>query len=161
MKRDPFKKLLEKVRSNGVSIDENGEYTKFHSMTNKRRFAGGGGKYAGGKNTKVWNPAKVKIDANDLKKTWMKQEGKCYWLHIPLQLELVYSENCDAPYHPLVPSVDRIDENGDYTPENIVICCRLMNLGRSRYPFENMENVAKYLRGELRSFNIMDFFSNG
>ena len=38
MARDPFKKLLSNCKMNAVSQDENGQWTKINSSTNRRRL---------------------------------------------------------------------------------------------------------------------------
>ena len=67
----------------------------------------------------------VSIDWTDLRDQYYKQNGKCYWLNIKLDL----SDNLIS-WHPLAISCDRIDNAIGYTKENIVISSRFANLGR-------------------------------
>lgn len=150
-KRDPFKKLLSNCASNAVSLDSNGEWTKINSSTNKRRMQKTGSSVGGaaGTNSKQWNPSKLLITTDDLKEIWENQQGKCYWFGIDLDLNLLYKDHPEwYPKHPLAPSVDKIIESGDYTKENIVICCRYANFGRNVYPFDKTHDVVKLLKGD-------------
>ena len=67
----------------------------------------------------------VSIEWEDLRDQYYKQNGKCYWLNIDLDL----SDNLIS-WHPLAISCDRIDNGFGYTKENIVISSRFANLGR-------------------------------
>lgn len=150
MKRDPFKKLLANCKMNAVSLDANGEWTKINSSTNKRRLEKTGSSVGGaaGPNSKEWKPSKLMIDENDLRDIWEYQNGRCYWFNIPLDLGLLYKDHPDwYPKHPLAPSVDKINDSGDYTKDNLVICCRFANFGRNVYPFDKMQELIRVLTG--------------
>jgi hypothetical protein len=94
------------------------------------------------------------IDESDLKEIWERQGGRCYWFNIPLDLNLLYKDHPDwYPKHPLAPSVDKIDETGNYTRDNLVICCRFANFGRNIYPFDKTHELISLLvaaAGETR-----------
>jgi len=156
MARDPFKKLLSNCKMNAVSQDENGQWTKINSSTNRRRLEKTGSSVGGaaGPMSKQWNPSKLMIDESDLKEIWERQGGRCYWFNIPLDLNLLYKDHPDwYPKHPLAPSVDKIDETGDYTRDNLVICCRFANFGRNIYPFDKTHELINLLvaaAGETR-----------
>tara|TARA_R110000765_G_scaffold39388_2_gene85709 strand:- start:200 stop:589 length:390 start_codon:yes stop_codon:yes gene_type:complete len=90
-------------------------------------------------------PKKIDFDEDDLKYIFYnKQGGKCYWLGIPLDPEWV-----NESYHPLALSVDRIKCGEDYIKDNIVICSRMTNVGRSRYDEKKFKDVIDYIRGKL------------
>jgi hypothetical protein len=92
-----------------------------------------------------YEPKKIDFDKEDLKDIFYnKQKGKCYWLGIPLDPEWV-----NESWHPLALSVDRIRCGEDYTKDNIVICSRMTNVGRSRYDEEKFEDVIEYIRANL------------
>lgn len=143
MARNGFKKLINNIKKNALYQDENGEYTKMSSSVNLR-------KYLNGKettNSKEWIPPKVKITEEDLVSVWNRQNGKCHYWNIDLDMDLLFSESLNfIPNHPLAPSVDRIDNNKDYTIDNIVICTRFANIGRGSFPYEEMKNVITYLK---------------
>lgn len=74
-------------------------------------------------------PLDVTIDDVYLIKQFSKQNGKCYWTGFPINPQGVFESN-----NPLAPSLERLDENKGYIPENVVIALRLFNLGRQRCP---------------------------
>lgn len=134
---------------NAVQQDENGQWTKINSSTNRRRMNKTGSSVGGavGENSKDWKPSKLLIDEKDLKDVWENQQGKCYWFDIPLDLDLLYKDHPGwFPKHPLAPSVDKIDDKLDYTKDNIVICCRFANFGRNVYPFDKMHELVALLK---------------
>ena len=92
-----------------------------------------------------YKPRKLDFDIEDLKDIWYNQQGgKCFWLGIPLEPEWV-----NESYHPLALSVDRLECGGDYVKDNIVICSRLANMGRSKYDKEKFSDVIGYLKANL------------
>ena len=140
--RDPFKQLLSNCKKNSVTQDENGNWNQIRSSTNRRRMNGDGAS----DQTKIWTTSKLLVTSEDLKMVWDKQKGKCYWFDIDLDLNLLYKDHKDwYPKHPLAPSVDKIDESGDYSINNIVICCRFANFGRNVYPFDRMQDLISTL----------------
>jgi hypothetical protein len=102
---------------------------------------------ASGANQKPWIPAKVLVTPEDIKEIWERQGGKCYWFGVDLDLDLLYNDHSDwMPKHPLAPSVDKIDVNGDYAKDNIVITTRFANFGRNVCDFERFGEIAKILK---------------
>ena len=90
-------------------------------------------------------PRKIDMTIEDLKDIWFKKQGgKCYWLDIPLDPKWV-----NESWHPLALSIDRLECGGDYVKDNIVICCRLANVGRSRFNKDNFVEVIDYIRANL------------
>jgi hypothetical protein len=152
----PFKKLLSLIRLNTVSMDANGEFTVLPtSSTNKERMNLKRGLLGKGK---VWEPRKLYLTEQDLIEKWKEQGEVCYWFKIPLNFDLLYQNSADYfPRHPLAPSVDRIDDSGDYTKENIVICCRLSNQGRNVFPFDKYHEVIRLIKGETTVNSITNF----
>ena len=107
---------------------------------------------AAGANSKLWIPAKVLITSEDLRNQWKNQGEVCFWLKIPLDFDLLYNDHPDwVAKHPLAPSVDRIDDTKDYTPDNIVITSRFANFGRNVYPYDKMVNVTKLIEKAMCS----------
>jgi hypothetical protein len=130
MKKDPFKKLLNNCKSNGR-----------HSLVYHN----------------VEQP-KLLITAKDLQNIWEAQEGKCFWFGVTLDLGLLFKDHPDwFPVHPLAPSVDRKDDDADYSAENIVICCRFANLGRCIYPFDKTRQLVETLKGNQQKVNLDNF----
>lgn len=118
-KRKPFTKLLRNVQNSG---------SRARAMTKKRL-----GKFI-----------EVKINENDLQELWNKQNGKCHWLSISLELDWLYQK-----WHPFAPSVDRISEGLGYVKENIVICSRITNLGRQKCEPEKFRTHINFLKEQI------------
>jgi hypothetical protein len=152
-KRDPFLALLNMCKMNAVYLKSDGTWT-INSSTNRRRMEKTGSSVGGaaGKNSKEWKPAKLLITSEDLKKQWEKQNGKCHWLGIPLDLGLLFKDHPDwYQKHPGAPSVDKIDESGDYTVDNIVITSRFANFGRNVYPYDKMVSFIETIKNGLKN----------
>jgi len=150
IRRDYFKKLWSTILSNGVRQDSDGNWTVINSSTNKRRMEKTGSSVGGasGPQSKDWHPAKIFVTPEELEDIWNKQSGKCYWFGVDLDLNLLYKDHPDwMPKHPLAPSIDKIDVNGDYTKDNIVICTRFANFGRNVCDFNRFGEIVKVLKG--------------
>ena len=149
--RNPFEALLGMCKKNGIYQKPDGSWA-IDSSTNRRRMEKTGSCVGGsaGEKSKTWTPAKVLITAKDLEIQWNKQDGKCYWFGNPLDLGLLYKNHPDwYSKHPAAPSVDKIDESGDYTPNNIVITSRFANLGRNIYPHNRMLDFVQTIKNNL------------
>ena len=103
-KRNPFSKLMENVKLSAKYGSKGGSFSKYQHLEEKE----------------------VAITPETLKEIFIEQGGECYWLKIPLDPYDIFVKS-----HPLAISVDRLDNTKGYTRENIVICSRLMNLGKS------------------------------
>jgi hypothetical protein len=90
----------------------------------------------------------VSIEWEDLRDQYYKQNGKCYWLNIDLDL----SDNLIS-WHPLAISCDRIDNDFGYTKENIVISSRFANLGRGAADkdlfIQSLEKIVLSIKHEI------------
>ena len=149
MARNHFKKLWSSILSNGVRQDEEGNWTVINSSTNKRRMEGTGSSVGGasGPQSTEWIPAKILVTPAEIEDIWIKQGGKCYWFGVPLDMNLLYKDHPDwMPKHPMAPSIDKIDVNGDYTNENIVICTRFANFGRNVCEFNRFHEIVEELK---------------
>ena len=149
IKRDYFKKLWSTILSNGVRQDDDGNWTIINSSTNKRRMEGRGSSVGGasGSMSTTWIPAKILVTPAELEEIWNNQSGKCYWFGVDLDITLLYKDHQDwMPKHPLAPSIDKIDVNGDYSKDNIVITTRFANFGRNVCDFDRFEDIVKTLK---------------
>jgi len=85
----------------------------------------------------------INLSIEDLKEIYDKQNGKCFWFDIPLDINSVLEKG-----NLLSMSADRIDNNKGYIKDNIVICCRFANLGRQDCDFDKFKNIIKYIKNE-------------
>jgi hypothetical protein len=104
LEKKVFKALMSRIK---VSSRE----TKIHGLNS----------YSRGRKKEL----EVNINWEDLKNQYHKQNGKCYWLNITLNLS-----NNLISWHPLACSCDRLNNEIGYTKDNIVISSRFANLGR-------------------------------
>ena len=86
----------------------------------------------------------VTITIEDLKEIYEKQDGKCFWLGIPMSLEELY-----VSHSPFAPSVDRIDNEKGYHSDNIVLTTRFANKGRGAYMGDDFGPRIKKLLKEV------------
>ena len=92
-----------------------------------------------------YKPREIDMTVEDLKDIWYNQQGgKCYWLGIPLNPEWI-----NISWHPLALSIDRLECGGDYVKDNIVICSRMANMGRSKYDKDKFIDIVDYIRKEI------------
>ena len=147
MKRNGYKKLLANVRMNTMWLDEKGEWNKPTSSNNQLRMNKKVSAVNGPirPNAREWIPANCYLDEQDLKDVYESQGSVCYWYKMPLDFNLLFNNYQGYfPKHPLAPSVDRKDDAGDYTVDNIVISSRFANYGRNVYPFEEFHEVINH-----------------
>jgi hypothetical protein len=63
----------------------------------------------------------------DIERIYKEQDGLSRWLKIPIDPMDVFRK-----HYPLAPSLDRLDNDKDYTPDNICISTRFENYGFNR-----------------------------
>ena len=167
MMKDPFEKLIENCKMNAIFQKEDGTWD-IKSVNCKRRLMGYGWHGVGWNEAKdkektgnfpKWIPPKLLITSKDLKNIWLNQNGLCFWFEIPLDMGLLFKEHPDwFSRHPLAPSIDRKDDNGDYSIDNVVICCRFANWGRNVYPFDKTKNLIEILKGNVKQQSVIEKF---
>jgi hypothetical protein len=64
------------------------------------------------------------ITTDDIKSLWETQGGRCYWTGLKMTPSVISK-------YPSKPSLDRLDGKRGYTPDNIVLCCLAINIGRN------------------------------
>ena len=83
--------------------------------------------------------------AEDIERIYKEQEGLSRWLKIPINPMDVFRK-----HYPLAPSLDRLDNDKDYTPDNICISTRFENYGfnRSTDDIKNecIEKITKHMK---------------
>jgi hypothetical protein len=103
-----------------------------------------------GQNLKVWS---LKLTEEDILRKYEEQGGRCYWLGIRLNEKYNYEKK-----HPLAISVDRIDNSKGYEYDNIVLCLRVLNLGRGSYEGDFRE-IIDILMEELNDRYFQRYFT--
>ena len=76
------------------------------------------------------------IDADHIMSLFKSQNGKCYWLGVPM----VPSIEWRNPYQP---SLDRLDRTKGYVKSNVVLSIQFANLGRSTQTAEEFKSFLK------------------
>jgi hypothetical protein len=78
---------------------------------------------------------KCTIDLVWLISQWEKQKGKCYYTGWQMEL------NSDLTnFHP---TLERLDSSKDYTPENVVLCCRQTNWAKNSYSMKDFIEMCR------------------
>ena len=101
----------------------------------------------------------ITIDVNYLMKLFNEQLERCYWLGTKINVSDVF-----IPHHPLAPSVDRLNNDADYVPGNVVITTRFANRGRCNVEdtffidmcLPRIKNDIEFVRTEMNHYNIND-----
>lgn len=76
-----------------------------------------------------------KLTIDDVDTLFDQQKGLCTYTGLPMSStgsQAVYSAKLTKD--PLTLSIDRRDSSGGYTLDNVVLCCRFVNLAKSEYP---------------------------
>jgi hypothetical protein len=102
----------------------------------------------------------VTVTAEELEDIFLRQNGRCFWLGIKIDPELIYET-----WNHLAPSLDRIDSEGPYSAENIVITTRFANLGRGRLTMkkcaDQIRDVRKAIANEMWPKYLFDEWKPG
>lgn len=93
------------------------------------------------------------ITADDVKNKFFQQEGKSYWLGIPINPMDVFKSR-----YPLSPSLDRLDNSKGYTVDNICISTRFENYGFNKCSDYVKEEIKFRLNANPKS-GLEDFMN--
>lgn len=90
--------------------------------------------------------ARIGVDFNltrqDIKRMFSEQKGLCHWFKVPMAPS-------EKPRYPFQPSIDRLNLDGGYTLDNVVLCCYVANIGRNHNTVEEFTEFIKVLRESL------------
>jgi len=87
----------------------------------------------------------LSITWEDLRDKFEQQGGRCYWFDIELNPDDIFGS-----YNPLTISADRLDNSRGYIHGNVVICCRMANLGRGRCPAYKFAAICHRLKNRWK-----------
>ena len=87
---------------------------------------------------------KFTVTAEDIEQEFIKQGGKSKWLGLPIDPNDVF-----RVHYPLAPSLDRLDNDKDYTPDNICISTRFENWGFNRASDDTKLECVNKIREQL------------
>lgn len=148
-------KFEEKVKKHNERVKIN---NKIYYSNNKEKESKR--KAKGRKNLKLNNPLKIRLNTTlintnarnkrgrnlehtltlkQLKEKLIHQEGKCFYSGI-LMIQELDSNN------PRELSIERLDSSIDYTNENVVLCCKMLNLAKNQFSTEEMRLFFKDLQ---------------
>lgn len=150
--KDPFRKLFSNIKLAGFEIDDSGKLlytqnapgTSGHKVIYERLKNGEDVYY-----DDIKHDHRIKyisLSIQQLKMKWKEQDYRCHWLDIPLKPQWIFE-----PSHPGSLSCDRLDNNGHYTYDNVVITCRFANLGRNSATVGKFNNWLDYVKTHLKS----------
>ena len=83
------------------------------------------------------------IDLKMIKELLLKQNGKCYWYNIDMEID-----SFEGSRNPLKLTIDRLDCKKGYSKDNVVLCCYAANCGRGDCDvdvWKKIINVINYL----------------
>lgn len=81
------------------------------------------------------------LTIDDLMAIYERQEGRCAFSGVAMT---------HSPYDPRSASIDRLAPGGDYSPDNVHLVCKWLNLGRGRLPVDEFQVVVNELRTQDR-----------
>ena len=85
------------------------------------------------------------VTAEDIERVFNEQGGKSKWLGLPIDPNDVF-----RIHYPLAPSLDRLDNDKDYTPDKICISTRFENWGFNRASDEIKLECVDKIREQLK-----------
>ena len=84
------------------------------------------------------------IDGDFVLTLFKKQNGLCYWTGVPMVPSVATSD-------PQRPSIDRLDGDIGYVPENCVLACWFANLGRGSVKADRFRDFIETMKASIRN----------
>ena len=84
------------------------------------------------------------ITAQDVVDMWSDQQGKCFWFGIPM----MWREGT-GPRNPMIPTIDRTDNDRGYVRSNVVLACWGANAAKGACELDAWEEFLDFLRAGL------------
>jgi hypothetical protein len=78
------------------------------------------------------------VTAELILKMWEKQDGKCFYTGLPMEVKAGKGKNNPAAF-----SIDRIDSSKGYTRDNVVLCRWDVNRAKNNYTLEHFKMLCK------------------
>lgn len=82
------------------------------------------------------------ISIDDVENAFARQRGLCYYTNLPMVWAATLKEyDLKVSKNPMALSIDRKDSGSDYTPDNIVLCCRFVNYAKNSYSEDQFKDL--------------------
>ncbi len=91
---------------------------------------------------KKHSKVEVLIDEQFILDLYEKQQGRCYWFNIELKPS-------NTSKYPWQPSLDRLDRDKGYEPDNVVLACYTANIGRNTTSKEIFKDFVEDLKNNI------------
>jgi hypothetical protein len=119
----------------GTGITQRDEFTIFRTF------------YFNCKHTAEQRGLDFNLDLEFLKNLWDKQDGKCAYTNINMDIAETYRHKNHSI---MAASVDRIDSNKGYLKDNVEFVCRFVNLGKRDYSKEDVIKIINLIKDNGR-----------
>lgn len=83
------------------------------------------------------------LTIDDLEALYVKQKGRCHYTRCLLDCPTSAQEHEQVWGNPYKVSIDRVDSDGHYTLDNVVLCCASINLCKRDHPAARFEPFLK------------------
>lgn len=84
------------------------------------------------------------IDLKFIKNMLIKQNNKCYWFNIELEIDSI-----EGSRNPAKLTIDRLDCTKGYSKDNVVLTCYAANCGRGDCSVKNWLKIVKNIKDGL------------
>lgn len=78
------------------------------------------------------------LEPSDMLRLWELQDGRCFYTGVRLTLP-----DSHKRWVPTTASVDRVDNDKGYTKDNVVLCCRDLNMMKRNIPIKDFMNICR------------------